>query len=55
MGMEDRDWYREEQIDWDRGGLKKRNAKKRRIPNRTWWIVAAIFLIVAVTLLAATH
>jgi predicted nucleic acid-binding Zn ribbon protein len=51
MGMEDRDWYREKEIDWDRGGLRDRNSKRRRFRKYTWWILAAILLIVAVVLL----
>lgn len=47
MGMEDRDWYREKRIDWDRGGLRKRNAKRRRFPGYLWWIVVAVLLIAA--------
>lgn len=35
MGMEDRDWYRERKIDWDRGGLKGKNAKKQGFPKHT--------------------
>lgn len=51
MGMYDRDWYREKQIDWDQGGLKERNVKRRRFPKYIWWILVAILLIVAATLL----
>jgi hypothetical protein len=51
MGMEDRDWYREKEIDWDRGGLRDRNAKRRRFRKYTWWILAIILLIAAVILL----
>jgi hypothetical protein len=50
MGMEDRDWYREKQIDWDRGGLRERNAKRRRFPKYTWLILVAILLIVGAIL-----
>lgn len=50
MGMEDRDWYRDKKIDWDRGGLRERNPTRRRIPRHLWWILAAILLIVAVAL-----
>ena len=52
MGMEDRDWYREKEIDWDRGGLRDRNSKKRGFPKFAWWILAAIVLIVIVVLLS---
>lgn len=46
MGMEDRDWYREKKIDWERGGLKDRNAKRRRrFPEYAWWIIAAVMLL----------
>lgn len=45
MGMEDRDWYREKKIDWERGGLRDRNSKKRRFPQYTWWIAAALVLL----------
>ena len=50
MGMEDRDWYREKEIDWDRGGLRER--KQRRFPGPEYllWILAAILLIVIVVL-----
>ncbi len=49
MGIEDRDWYREKQIDWDRGGLKDRNRKtRRRLPQSLWWMLALAFIIVAV-------
>ena len=50
MGMEDRDWYREKRIDWDRGGLRPRNAKRRRFPLSAWWIVVAILVIAAAAL-----
>jgi predicted nucleic acid-binding Zn ribbon protein len=50
MGMEDRDWYREKEIDWDRGGLRDRNSKRRRVFKFAWWILAAILLIAAVVL-----
>ena len=50
MGIDDRDWYREKQIDWDRGGLKGRNAKRRRFPKYIWWILVAILLMVAAAL-----
>ena len=50
MGMEDRDWYREKEIDWDRGGLRERKAKRRRFLKYTWWILAALLLIIAVVL-----
>ncbi len=50
MGIDDRDWYREKQIDWDRGGLKERNPKRHRFPKYLWWILAAVLLIVAAAL-----
>jgi hypothetical protein len=50
MGMSDRDWYREKRIDWDKGGLKERNTKRRRVPHYTWWVLAAIFLMIAAAL-----
>jgi hypothetical protein len=50
MGMEDRDWYRDKRIDWERGGLRERNPTKRRFPKYTWWILVAILLIVAAVL-----
>ena len=51
MGIEDRDWYREKRIDWDRGGLKERNAKKRLFSPSTWWILTVILLAAAAILL----
>jgi hypothetical protein len=51
MGIEDRDWYREKQIDWDRGGLKERKAKRPRFSRYAWWVLAVILLIVAAALL----
>jgi hypothetical protein len=51
MGMEDRDWYREKEIDWDRGGLRERNPLRRRFLKYPWWILVAILLIIAVVLL----
>lgn len=51
MGMEDRDWYREKEIDWDRGGLRARGSKRRRFPNLAWWILAVVVLIVIVVLI----
>jgi len=50
MGMEDRDWYRDKQIDWERGGLRQRNPTRRRFPKYAWWILAAILLIIAAAL-----
>ncbi len=50
MGMEDRDWYREKKIDWERGGLRERNSNKRRFRKYIWWVVAAIVFIVIVVL-----
>jgi hypothetical protein len=49
MGIEDRDWYREKRIDWERGGLKERTRKKR-VPTYTFWLLAAIFAIAAIWL-----
>ncbi len=51
MGMEDRDWYREKKIDWERGGLREKNSKKSRFRKYTWWVLAAIVFIVIVVLL----
>jgi hypothetical protein len=51
MGMEDRDWYREKRIDWNRGGLRKRLTKKRRIPGYVWWILVLVLFIAAAALL----
>jgi hypothetical protein len=50
MGMHDRDWYREKQIDWKRGGLKQRNAKRRRFPKYLWWVLVVFILVVAAAL-----
>jgi hypothetical protein len=50
MGMHDRDWYREKQIDWERGGLKHKNAKRHRYPGYLWWVLTALLLIVAAAL-----
>jgi hypothetical protein len=51
MGIEDRDWYREKRIDWERGGLKERTRKKR-VPTYTYtfWFLAAIIAIAAIWL-----
>jgi len=51
MGMEDRDWYREKRIDWNRGGLRERNPKRNGIPKFAWWVLAAVILIIVVSLL----
>ena len=51
MGMEDRDWYREKEIDWERGGLRERKAKRRRFLKYAWWILAALLLIITVVLM----
>jgi hypothetical protein len=48
MGMDDRDWYREKRIDWDRGGLRERYAKRRRFPKYAWWILVAVLLIAVI-------
>jgi hypothetical protein len=53
MGMDERDWYREKRIDWDRGGLREKYAKRRRFPKYAWWILVAVLLIVAIV--AATR
>ena len=50
MGMEDRDWYREKRIDWERGGLKERNEKRRLAPKYAWWILATVLLMIAAVL-----
>jgi hypothetical protein len=50
MGIEDRDWYRDKQIDWERGGLRKRNSSRGRLPKYAWWILVAIIIIAAVVL-----
>ncbi len=47
MGMEDRDWYREKRIDWNKGGLTERGAKRRRFPGCLWWIISAVLAIIA--------
>jgi hypothetical protein len=44
MGMEDREWYREKRIDWERGGLTERKRKKR-IPAYLFWGLGVAFLI----------
>ena len=49
MGIEDRDWYREKQIDWDRGGLRERRTGRGRSPHYRWWVL----IIMAMLLLAA--
>jgi hypothetical protein len=51
MGMEDRDWYREKRIDWNRGGLRERRIKKRRVPSPVWWILVLVLFIAAAALL----
>jgi hypothetical protein len=51
MGMEDRDWYRDKQIDWDRGGLRQRNRTKQGFPKYVWWLLFAVLLIIAIALL----
>ncbi len=53
MGMEDRDWYREKRIDWNRGGLRERHAKRRRFLGYFWWLLAAVLLTAAVALVRA--
>jgi len=50
MGVQDRDWYREKQIDWDRGGLRARNEKRRRFTTCLWWTLAAILVLGAAAL-----
>jgi hypothetical protein len=50
MGMEDRDWYREKRIDWERGGLRERSVKERRFSKRAWWIALIILLIAGIVL-----
>lgn len=47
MGMEDRDWYREKRIDWERGGLKERTRKKS-VLKYIFWIMAALVVIGAI-------
>ena len=47
MGMEDRDWYREKQIDWERGGLKKRTRKKS-VTKYIFWFLAVFMAILAI-------
>jgi hypothetical protein len=47
MGIEDRDWYREKRIDWERGGLKWRTRKKS-VSKYIVWILAAIIAITAI-------
>ena len=50
MGMEERDWYREKEINWDRGGLRERYARRSCFFKYRWYVLAAILLIVAVVL-----
>ena len=47
LGMEDRDWYREKRIDWERGGLKERTGKKR-VQKYIFWILAALAAVAAI-------
>jgi len=47
MGMEDRDWYRDKRIDWDRGGLRKRSSSRHRFPKYAWWVLAVLVLVAA--------
>ncbi len=52
MGIEDRDWYREKQIDWERGGLRNRQGRNRKRRSLSiWWILAAIALFIAIGLI----
>ncbi len=44
MGMEDRDWYREKRIDWNKGGLTEKHSKNRRFPGWIWWIIAVVLV-----------
>jgi hypothetical protein len=53
MGMEDRDWYREKRIDWERGGLKER-MRKKRVPKYIFWILAAFMAIAVIWFLKGT-
>jgi hypothetical protein len=48
--MEDRDWYRDKQIDWDRGGLRQRNQTKRGLSKYAWWLLLAVLIIIAAVL-----
>lgn len=50
MGIEDRDWYRDKQIDWDRGGLRERTFGRRRAPQYRRWILVAILLLIVAAL-----
>ncbi len=49
MGIEDREWYREKKIDWDRGGLKEKRGSTRRQSMRK----GRVFLIIAAVLVLA--
>jgi hypothetical protein len=44
MGMEDRDWYRDRRIDWERGGLRERKRKKGALTYAFWLLAAAAAL-----------
>jgi hypothetical protein len=50
MGMEDRDWYREKEIDLDHGGLRERNPQRSGFFKYRWWLLAAVLLIIALVL-----
>lgn len=55
MGIEDRDWYREKEIDWERGGLRERRRKGRRRPPPSVWLIAVIALIIALVWLGLSY
>lgn len=51
MGTEDRDWYREKRIDWDRGGLRDRQqgpGRRTVRKGRVFLIVSAILVLIIV-------
>jgi hypothetical protein len=49
MGQEDREWYREKRIDWERGGLIERKRKKK-IPPFLFWAVVVLILVIVLRL-----
>ena len=44
MGIEDRDWYREKRIDWERGGLKEHTEKKHLAKYAAWTVIGIIVI-----------
>ena len=55
MGMEERDWYRNKRIDWERGGLREKNAERRSLPKYPGWILIAILLLAVAAYLLRSH